>query len=92
MAVTYSTSFTHVQNLNFAKTLVNNDQHSPQQLLMLVILDHFFLNILNFVYVKKVCQKSRPFSKCIRPQNSLLLSGVVTFPDFSKIEGQRLCL
>ena len=52
----------------------------------------FFLKILNFVYVKKVCQKSRPFSKCIRPQNSLLLSGVVTFPDFSKIEGQRLCL
>ena len=34
----------------------------------------------------------RPFSKCCRPQNSPLLSGVVAFPDFSKIEGQRLCL
>ena len=30
--------------------------------------------------------------KKIVKQNSPLLSGEVTFPDFSKIEGQRLCL
>ena len=33
-------------------------------------------------------KKFQPFSKCCRPQNSPLLSGLVAFPDFSKIEGR----
>ena len=37
-------------------------------------------------------EKIWPFSKCSITQNSPFLSGIVTFPDFSKIEGHCLCL
>ena len=55
-------------------------------------LTNFFLQNVNSLYVRKVWEKFQPFSKCFRSQNSPSLSRVVTFPDFSKSEGQRLCL
>ena len=42
--------------------------------------------------MRKVWKIVRPFLKCFKAPNSPLLSRVVTFPDVSKIDGQRLCL
>ena len=47
----------------------------------LVVFDPFFLAKCNFVYVRKAYEKLGSFSECFGPQNSLLLSGVVSFPE-----------
>ena len=48
-------------------------------------ISRFFCKHVNFVYVMKLWKKFQPFSKRCRPQNSPLLSGVVTFSEVSGI-------